>query len=466
MFGKNGYQFGLVLNMRSLNMVNHFKIRVLIIAEAANPEWTSVPLVGWSHSAAIRSVADTHVVTQVRNKAAFERAGLTEGVEFTSIDSEKIAAPAYHIASLLSGGENKGWTILTAIGSLTYPYFERLVWQKFKDALCSGKYDIVHRITPLTPTSQSFLAKCCARIDVPFVVGPLNGGLPWPKGFDSVRRQEKEWLSYIRRVYKLLPGYNATLENASTIVAGSQSTFSEIPTKYHHKTIYIPENGINPLLFSKPEFGSKSFELPLKLAFVGRLVPYKGPDMLLEAVAPLLRSGQAQLDIYGDGPLMSQLQQMVIDLNITDKVKLWGFLEQSKLSLQLSQSHVLTFPSIREFGGGVVLEAMALGVVPIVIDYGGPAELTTSNTGYLISLNHREQIVRELRETIISICNDPAQLAEKSQRAVDRAFNLFTWEAKAFQMLEVYRWALDQRTEKPNFGKPLNDSLTTYTNSI
>jgi len=427
-------------------------MRPLLIAEACNPEWTSIPLEGWSHARAIQSLTGGLIVTQIRNREAVLRAGLIEGLDFTAIDSEAVAARAYKLASFLRGGEGKGWTTATFMSGLVYPTFEKLVWKVFGERIAAKEFDVVHRVTPTSPTVAGPLAARCKSVGVPMVIGPLNGGLPWPAGFDAERRQEREWLSYVRGAYRMMPRFAAMRRDAAAIICGSVHAYRQEPAEVREKCFYIAENGIDPVRFRL--FRQRDARRPIRAVFVGRLVPYKGADMLLEAAAPLIRAGELTIELIGDGPMKDQLREMIERENIASGVSLIGWIDHRELNSRLAEADVLAFPSIREFGGAVVLEAMACGVVPIVVNYGGPGELATERTGYLIPLGNRSEIVAQLRDVLAKLATNPAEIDAKSPLARWRAMEEFTWDHKAKQVMRVYEWVCRPGTGKPEFYMP------------
>src|SRR5690606_6328327 len=97
-----------------------------------------------------------------------------------------------------------------------------------------------------------------------------------------------------------MPGYGATRRHASAILIGSRATWAQMPEKYRDKCLYVPENAIDPARFQRRR--TKKASRPIRAVFIGRLVPYKGADMLVEAAADLVRSGAMTIDIVGDGP--------------------------------------------------------------------------------------------------------------------------------------------------------------------
>ncbi|WP_428243549.1 glycosyltransferase [Gynuella sp.] len=430
------------------------KLKVLLIAEAANPEWTSVPLIGWFHAVAISRVCDAHLVTQVRNQAAIERAGWQEGKQFTAINSEKVIAPLYKISTFLRGGKSLGWTITTAIASIAYPYFEYCCWKKFRKELKQGAYDVVHRITPVSPTAPSYLAKKLKKLGIPFVVGPLNGGVPWPPEFRDLQHKEREWLSHIRSAYKLLPGYRSLRKNAACLIAGSMATKNDMPEYAKDKVLYLPENAVDLARFSLKN--TSNYKLPIKAAFVGRLVPYKGADMAIEAMEHLCKSGQMTYDIYGSGPEEQALKTLVKNKGLEQWVTVHGFVPNTELQSKLVQADIFVFPSVREFGGGVVIESMALGVVPVIADYAGPSELVSSSTGYRVEMGSRADLIQNFRTQLEAICKDPeSQLAPKRESAIAFIHNYLTWDKKTEQLMEIYNWVVHQGP-KPEFNSPFN----------
>ncbi len=352
----------------------------------------------------------------------------------------------WKVASFLRMGDGKGWTVLQALNALYYPYFEHLVWRHFGARIKSGEFDIVHRITPLSPTISSPIASKCRRARVPFVLGPLNGGIPWPKGFTAEQIREREWLSYVRGAYRVLPGRKATL-GADVILVGSRYTESSIPAAQREKCIYLPENAVEPTRFSRI---AERREGGLRACFIGRMVPYKGPDMLLEAATPLLREKRMTIDFIGDGPLLPELKARVRADATEDAVHFHGWLPHERVQDIAAGCSVLAFPSVREFGGGVVLEAMALGLAPLVIAYGGPDELVSEDTGFKIPLGSRVAIVEGFRAALESLSANPDLVADTGERARKRVHDHFSWRKKAEQVSEAYAWVLG-RGSKPLF---------------
>jgi glycosyltransferase involved in cell wall biosynthesis len=433
------------------------RLSVLLIAERANPEYTSIPLRGWYHGQAIAKVADVHIVTQHWNGPAYVKAGFTN---FTGLDTSIVHEPMKLAISALRGGQGKGWTIDTALSALEYYFFEYLLWKKFGSLIKSGKFDLVHRLIPSSPTVPSLIAARCKKAGIPFILGPLNGGLPWPKEFNTARRQENEWLSYLRDIYRLMPGYRSTREDAAAIMVGSQATLAKVAQPYREKCVYFPANAVDTSHFQRqrsvlhtdlhtdwPAGNSagnrySATSRPIKLIFVGRLVPYKGADMLIDAAAPLLKAGKLTLDIIGKGPQHSALAAQIKAKALNASVTLAGSIPHEQMQDRLSAADVFAFPSIREFGGAVVLEAMAVGLVPVVVDYGGPGEMVTSTVGFKVPLGTRDQIVSGFEKIFRELVAHPERIEVMGARSRQRVLSKFTWQVMARQTLDVYQWVL------------------------
>ena len=440
--------------------MNDRRLRVLLLAEKANPNWISVPFVGWTHVQAIARFADVHLVTHERNRENILARGFSaERVSFVA--AGVIERVASRIAQRLEGRGAMGGATQTAFEVPMYYQFELEAWRLMRARLAAGEFDLVHRITPVSPAMPSPFALLCRRLGVPFVIGPLNGGVPWPDGFENVRRREGEWVSYVRAAHKLLPFYRSTRRDAAAILVGSAVAWKEaVASAPASKCFYVPENAVDASRFARTT--TAYGERPLPVAFVGRLVPYKGADLLLRAAAPLVRAGRVRLDIIGDGPDRAPLVELAGALGIGAGVRVDGWVPHAELQDRLCASSVFCFPSAREFGGAVVMEAMMLGLVPVVLDYGGPSEVVTEETGVRIALGGgREALVGRLRAALEELVETPAGVLEATgARARRRVLENFSLEAKADKTRAIYEWVRG-RGMRPGYLPP-GHSLSLY----
>jgi len=402
------------------------QLRILLLGSDCNPEKVSIPYVTYSHAAAL---ARLHSVTLVA-RAAVEDALRRAKAPFQAI--EVVRQPrldriyAWIFAKILKN--NYDSQARTALGYPFYLAFEWRAWRQLRRRIFAGEFDVVLRVVPMTPSLPSPFAFFLRKGPIPFVLGPLNGGLPWPPGFAQLENQ-KEWIASLRSLYRWLPFARSTYRHAAAIIAASSQTYSEF-VAYRDKLFFVPEPGIGRDLCiadtRRAESGAK-----LELIFVGALVPRKACDLALRAAACLLRSDVARFTVVGDGPERNRLEQLVKSLGIEKAVSFCGWISHAEVLKRLRSADVFVFPTLRDNGAGVVFEALATGAVPVVVDFGGPGDIVHSEVGYKVPLTNESEVVSEIEKILANLASDRDLLNRLRQQGMSYARECLTWNAKA-----------------------------------
>ena len=427
------------------------RLRVLLLAEMCNPSWTSVPLVGYNLARALANCPDLDVtlVTQVRNEGDLRGDPLSRNAEVHYIDSEIVAAPLHRLATLLPGAAGRSWTLSTASMWPHYLMFERLVFERFRRPLLQGEFDLIHRITPLSPIFPSPLS---GWTETPMLIGPLNGGLPFPKEFPELGWRELEWLKPLRSLHRLMPYYRSTWTRLAGAIAASRHTEKEIPSWFRGKRFFLPENGVDPNRFPLASRWSEP-ESPFRFFTVGRLSPLKAFDLVIEAMAGSALLKKCRLSIAGDGPERRNLELLSERRGLQGVVEFLGWLDQPSLAREYARSQAFVFPSLKDFGGAVVLEAMSAALPCVVVKYGGPGELISDVTGVPIPLRPRAELIGLLRQKMEDLATDHGRCRQVGEAAAQDVRERWTWDAKAKQVTDIYRELLDP------FAVPSTSSL-------
>lgn len=339
---------------------------------------------------------------------------------------------------------------LTAFGFPLSVAFEYYAWRQLRRRIFGGEFDIVLRILPVTAVLPSPFAFFLRKGPIPIVIGPINGGLPFVQGFSQAEGQ-KEWISGLRGLYRFMPFARSTYRNAAAVLAASSCTYAEFAA-HREKLFFVPENGVSKQLCSDDSRGPEASG-QLELIFVGGLVPCKGCDLALRGAAFLLKSGIAHFSVLGDGPERDRLEKLAISLGVQKEVSFCGWVSHAEVLTRLRAADVLVFPSVRDFGAGVVFEALAAGAVPVVADFGGPGDIVRPDVGFKVSLTDEGQFVTRIEEILKELARDRTLLDRLRKQGMSYAKEHLTWEAKARDVTRVLHWVL-QLGPKPEFLPP------------
>jgi len=424
------------------------RLRILLLGPDCHPERVSIPRVTYCHAAALAQLHDVTLVARSSVEHDLRRAK----APFRAIEvvrtplSDRIWSWVFR-RILKSNPENQART------GLSYPFhlaFEWRAWRQLRRRILAGDFDVVLRLVPMSPVLPSPFAFFLRKGPIPFVIGPLNGGLPWPPGFPHLDKQ-RQWTAGLRNLYRFLPFARSTYRYATAIIAASSQTYSEF-ARYRDKLFFVPEPGIGRSLCSgdarRTERSAK-----LELLFVGGLVPRKACDLALRAAASLLRNGLAHFTVVGDGPERNRVEDLTRSLGIESSVSFCGWISQAEALSRMRSADVFVFPTLRDNGAGVVFEALASGAVPIVVDFGGPGDIVNPSVGYKVPLTNENDIVSRIEKILADLENNRGHLSRLRQQGMTYARECLTWDAKAQRTTQVLNWAMG-RAPRPDLLPP------------
>lgn len=414
---------------------------VLLSAYQCAPGMGSVSQIGWEWYSRLAGRLPVTLVTHIRNRLALEQAGAPlPHTEVVYVDTEWFAGPLYRLASrLFPRSEHPRFLI----SSLDFFVYDQMALRTLRKLLKQGKtWDWVHQPTPVSPLAATTLH----RLGLPVVLGPWNGGLKSPNNFPEIMAAESGWLYPIRRLGRLADWLSGSSRHARLLLTATATTRADIPERYRTKCRDMLENGVDLDVFrASPWPEPPGNGRPLRVLFVGRLLPFKGVAMLLEAVARIRRDIPVQLDVVGSGPEEAALRTQAAALSIGDCVAFAGALPQAEVAQCLSKTHVFCLPSVRESGGAVLLEAMAAARPVIALDYGGPAEIVDAEVGALIPAAGWSAVVEGLADALADAYRNLDSWRRRGLAGRARVEQRYSWPAKIEAALALYRECLESK---------------------
>ena len=289
------------------------------------------------------------------------------------------------------------------------------------------------------PVSFSFLREFSSKamladtveVHLPFPVADLALLLSGYKG-----RVVVAWHSDVVRQKALLTVYKPLmkwlLKRADVILVATRAHIDSSPylQPFRGKCVIVPY-GIEPAEYEvRPHLEPLSAQLhnksAKKILFTGRLVYYKGADVLLEAFANL--HTEAELFFAGTGVLEQELQARAEVLGIRDRVHFLGRRMTPELRDMFADCDLFVLPSVAnsEAFGIVQLEAMVYGkpVINTALPTGVPLVSIHGETGLTVP----PQDAAALTEAMEQLLTDDALRAEYGRAARERVLREFSLE--------------------------------------
>ena len=283
---------------------------------------------------------------------------------------------------------------------LSYVAWQRQLRRVARHLHAQKPFDVVHHVT----FGSIWLPVGLAVVPAPLVIGPAGGGPRIPIRLWSALGARGALSEALRRGAQIVNGANPAVRRgwrkATVILVQNTETREALPARFrskcrirHHATASLAAE-----LPSRP--GGK------RVIFAGRLVPWKGALLAVEALEYL---PGWHLTIVGSGPDEQRIRNAIRAASLDEQATLVPWLERPELHRLISQCDVTVVPSLRDDSPFIVAEAQTLGVPVAGFAQGGMrtfAELRGTRIELAALSGNATTLAQKLAEAVLKASED------------------------------------------------------------
>ena len=320
------------------------------------------------------------------------------------------------------------WLLTTIDYWRATPYLKRLA--------AGARACVLHQVNPVSPR----IPLIGRKPEMALIVGPLNGPLDYPPAFRGLLHHADRVSYALGELFVRLLG--PSLDNrtrASRLLVANKRTEETVPAYLRSIPLSVlPENGVDLGIFARDEAGGPTSLGGPRFAYVGALIEWKGVHYLLKAFAALPEGFDARLEIVGDGIMRHKLERMAEALGIAEHTHFHGHLGHGQIREVLKDVTALVLPSMRECGGAVMLEAMAMSRPVVATAWGGALDYLDETCGILVEPSSATGFVENLTQAMIRLSENSELARKMGEKGRLRVEEQYDWEGKVDRIMEIY----------------------------
>ena len=316
------------------------------------------------------------------------------------------------------------------------------IWAYFVAVRLNKKcrFEAFHHITYANDWMASYIG---ALLRVPYIRGPGGGAHRTPNKFlhqyDFKGRMWERVRVIGQWLFKHDPFFLIGQSTAKALLVCNHEAFNSLPQRWKSKSHMFPVCGVSASDLSH-SYRVANSDNTFRVLTSGKLLQLKGFAMAISAFAAFAsRYPNTEFKIIGDGPEENRLKRLAESLEVSHIIKFESWMPRPKLLGEMAVADVFLFPSLRDGGGAVVIEAMAMGTPIVCLDISGPGMHVTDETGIKITASDPERSICDMAIALERLYLNTELKIRLGKAAKERVVDLYHWDRIGERLNDLYR---------------------------